>query len=437
MGLFLISCEKEIVEAEAQDAQQRLAFDPNQANTQSATFAEGFNSPSKTSYSANNVYFSSGIWNLNDAVTGTAANDRKWGTQSVRIRNSGKLSMTFDVSNVEYITFSHAKYGTDAASTWGLWVSQNSGATWTQLGATWTTNTTYLKPENVMIHLTGAVRFEIRKINSVARLNIDDFTIYSIETPSRDNNMTMGNPDNATTSSGNPNHYLMQKTQYTSSYNNSRGIPNWVSWHLSSAWKGATPRQNSWASDNSLPVGFLKITTGNYTNSGYDRGHLCPSDDRDGSIADNDTTFLMTNIMPQAPICNQQTWEQLEAYCRTLLTQNYELYIIAGGYGNGGQNSSNVFNNSILSGAIAVPSHVWKVIVAIPVGSNDLNRVNPATRVIAVDMPNTQTVNAQTWGYYRTTVDGIEAASGFNILSALSSSLQTSLESVVDTGPTI
>jgi hypothetical protein len=51
------------------------------------------------------------------------------------------------------------------------------------------------------------------------------------------------------------------------------------------------------------------------------------------------------------------------------------------------------------------------VLVVLPIGSNDINRVSSATRIIAIDTPNTQTVTDQTWGFYRTSVDAIEAAS--------------------------
>src|SRR5689334_8619219 len=62
-------------------------------------------------------------------------------------------------------------------------------------------------------------------------------------TATRDNNLAMGNPSGAGTS--NPNNYLMTKPQYVLSYNNARGSANWVSWHLSTAWKGTTPRQDN------------------------------------------------------------------------------------------------------------------------------------------------------------------------------------------------
>ncbi|MCC3154492.1 DNA/RNA non-specific endonuclease [Hymenobacter sp. BT770] len=251
----------------------------------------------------------------------------------------------------------------------------------------------------------------------------------------RDNNLAMGNPSGAVTDATNyPNNYLMTKTQYTMSYSRDKGKPNWVSWHLSSAWLGSTPRQDNFAADNTLPSTWYHVGSTSYSGSGFDRGHICPSADRTGSVADNSATFLMTNMMPQAPTNNQQTWAGLENYARTLVGQGYECYIIAGSYGTGGTGSAG-YATTINSGHITVPSNCWKVLVVLPEGSSDASRVTTSTRVIAVNMPNTNSIGTA-WGAYRTTVDAIESATGYDILSAVSSTVQATIESKVDTGPT-
>ena len=144
----------------------------------------------------------------------------------------------------------------------------------------------------------------------------------------------------------------------------------------------------------------------------------------------------MTNMIPQSPNLNRVTWVALEDYCRTLMSAGNELYIISGGYGSGGTGSNGGITTSIASGKINVPSHCWKVIVVLPNGTNDASRVSTATRVIAIDMPNTQTVNAQAWGTYRTSVDALETILGYDFLNAVSSSIQATIEAVTDSGPT-
>ena len=260
-------------------------------------------------------------------------------------------------------------------------------------------------------------------------------TSVSNDAATRDSNLTMGNPSGAVTDATNyPNNYLMSKTQYTLSYSRDKGKPNWVSWHLSSAWLGSTPRQDNFASDATLPTGWFRATSTSYTGSGFDRGHNCPSADRTGSVADNSATFLMTNMMPQASVNNQQTWAGLENYARTLVNAGNEVYIICGSYGTGGTGVNGYFT-TIASGKITVPSNCWKVIVVLPEGTGDASRVTTATRVIAINTPNTTAIGTA-WGSYRTSVDAIEAATGYDILSAVNATVQATIESKVDNGPT-
>jgi len=248
-------------------------------------------------------------------------------------------------------------------------------------------------------------------------------------------NLAMGNPSGATATVSTPDNYLMVKPQYALSYNNARGSANWVSWHLSSAWKGSAPRSTTFTPDTLLPSSFVRVTSTWYTSTGFDRGHLCPSEDRDGSVNDNKATFMMTNVMPQAPSCNQQTWRNLEDYARKLVTAGNEIYLVAGPGGIGGTGSAGAAN-TLHSGDVTVPSFVWKVLVVLPVGSDDVHRVTESTRVIAVNMPNTQAVNAHPWDFYRVSVDSLEALTGFDFLSNVAASVQDALEATVDTGPT-
>jgi endonuclease G len=253
-------------------------------------------------------------------------------------------------------------------------------------------------------------------------------------TASCDDNLALGNPSGAVASTSSPSNYLLVKDQYTLSYNRDQGKPNWVSWHLSSSWLGSAPRQDDFRADADLPSGWYQVKATDYVGSGFDRGHNCPSADRTSSVADNSATFLMSNMMPQAPQNNQQTCANLESYARTLVDAGNELYIICGSYGKGGTGSAG-YETTIASGKVTVPAHCWKVLVVLPIGSNDVSRITASTRVIAVNTPNDNSLSSS-WGTYRTSVDAIEAATGYDLLSSLPTSLQSSLEAKTDTGPT-
>ncbi|RAU81806.1 DNA/RNA non-specific endonuclease [Pontibacter arcticus] len=260
------------------------------------------------------------------------------------------------------------------------------------------------------------------------------FSCKSTEvTPDKTDHLALGNPSNAITDSSQPENYLLAKPQYVVSYSKSRGIPNWVSWHVNSTWLGQTDRQDNFRADATLPAGWYKVNASSYTGTGFDRGHCTPSADRTSSSEDNAATFLMTNMLPQAPNHNRETWANLEEYTRKLVQQGMEIYVIMGAYGAGGT-GENGYRKTIDEGRVTVPARIWKVLVVLPEGNNDLNRINSSTRVIAVDSPNLNSVSGD-WAKYRTTVDAIEQATGYDLLSALPTKLQQDLESRLDNGP--
>ena len=140
---------------------------------------ETFETGTKTAYAAGDVTLATGTWTFTDALLGNLSTDRKNGTQSARIRNSGKLTMKFDhAAGASTVTIQHAVFGSDGSSTWQLWYSTNSGSTYTQAGSTITTSSTTLQAATFTLTVTGNIRFELRKTDGTGnRLNIDDFAI--------------------------------------------------------------------------------------------------------------------------------------------------------------------------------------------------------------------------------------------------------------------
>jgi endonuclease G len=216
------------------------------------------------------------------------------------------------------------------------------------------------------------------------------------------------------------------------SYNRDKGIPNWVSWHLNSTWIGTTPRQDDYRADTSLPAGWYQVQSTDYSGSGFDRGHMCPSGDRTASVPDNSATFLMTNFVPQAPDNNQGPWEVLETYCRTLVTQGNELYIITGGAGQGGTGSNGGVTNTVAGGHVVVPAVTWKVIIVLPNGANDVDRVTKQTRTIAVIMPNAQGIRTTPWTDFRVSVRQVEQLTGYNFFSNVRPQIRSLIKRRVD-----
>lgn len=238
--------------------------------------------------------------------------------------------------------------------------------------------------------------------------------------PAGENPLLLGNPSNATGDIANENNFLMIKPQYSLSYNRSRATANWAAWRLDASWLGSTDRQDDFRPDPDLPAGWYQVMSGDYSGSGYDRGHLTPSGDRTRSVVDNSATFLMTNIVPQLAANNQGPWNDFENYLRTLAQQGNELYIIAGVLGNAG---------TIAQGRVVVPQFTWKVVLVLPNGNNDLQRINKSTRTIAILVPNQPPLNQNSpWREFRKTVDQIEALTGYNFFSEVPKITQELIE---------
>jgi endonuclease G len=240
----------------------------------------------------------------------------------------------------------------------------------------------------------------------------------------------LGNPSNAVTDINTPGNYLMDETYYALSYNESKGIANWVSWHVHSDDIGSVPRQDDFRANPRIPSGWYSPNELSYSGSGFDRGHMCPSSDRTATYAANSSTFLMTNMIPQAPVNNQVVWANLESYCRSLVDQGSELYIIAGGSGSGGV-GNNGSASTIDNGNITVPAYVWKTILVIPTGTDDLDRIGERTRIISVLIPNDNSVS-NNWRNYRVSVDELETLTGFDFFSRVPQNIQDVIEAAVD-----
>jgi endonuclease G len=238
-------------------------------------------------------------------------------------------------------------------------------------------------------------------------------------------NIAPGEPSGATDDPSNKNNYLLVKPQYVLSYNNDKGEPNWVSWHLQASDIGDVERQNNFHPEQALPKGFNRVTPDDYTGTGFDRGHVCNSKDRTANEADNSETFSMANMLPQTPDLNRQVWESLESYCRTLAQKGNQLFIIAGGYGSA---------KSIgRANKVNVPTNCWKIVLVLPAGA-DISEAGGSARVIAVDMPNTSGIAQDPWKKYVTTVSDIEQKTGYHFFSDLPPDVQAALKSKKDSG---
>ncbi|MEP6732978.1 MAG: DNA/RNA non-specific endonuclease [bacterium] len=227
--------------------------------------------------------------------------------------------------------------------------------------------------------------------------------------------------------------FIIRRAEYTSSFNKNLGRPNWVSMKLDASTYGAEDRCNCFTYDPELiAAGFPRYTTADYTGAGafagfgIDRGHMTRSADRTAGNLDNARTFYFSNVLPQAAANNQVTWKLLEDTLGTIAqNQGKEVYVIAGG------SSSAAFpSKGFVKGQhkIEMPGTTWKVAVIMDHGKGlaDVHSVADV-QIIAVIMPNDPSINSD-WHVYKTTVDAVEALSGYDLLSLLPDNIENQVE---------
>ncbi|MBX2932995.1 MAG: DNA/RNA non-specific endonuclease [Ferruginibacter sp.] len=294
-----------------------------------------------------------------------------------------------------------------------IWSTGTSVPTKTQTGSgqgSFTSNLSGLVPNTVYY-----VKAYATNANGTAYGNTISFTteLTPPSIPGENDPIFLGNPTNAIASTSYPENYLKDNIFYKMAYNRNRGTSVWIAWHLQKEDIGSTSRQDDYRADPNLPIGWYQVQNTSYSSSGFDRGHNCPSGDRTSSIAANSSTFLMTNMIPQSSTMNSGPWAGLEDFVRNnLVGTSNEAYIFMGNYGQGGYNSSNTLVNTIDGGNITVPAKIWKVVVILPKGTNDLSRINSATTVLTVNMPNDNRLytssGTSAWRNYLTTVNNLE-----------------------------
>lgn len=237
-------------------------------------------------------------------------------------------------------------------------------------------------------------------------------------------NAEFGEPTDADASDD----FIIRRAQYTTSFNGTRGIPNWVTYNLEATHFGGEDRCDCFTFDPELSA-FTPYTTADYTGAGtaagygIDRGHLVRSFDRTSGSFDNASTFYFSNIIPQAADNNQGPWAQFENFLGDLARfSDREVYVIAGASGSKGTVKN--------EGKITIPSVTWKVAVSLPRNAGLSSITRPQDMVVyAVLMPNDPGIRNVPWETYETTVDAVEQASGYDLLALLRDDIEIAVES--------
>ena len=117
---------------------------------------------------------------------------------------------------------------------------------------------------------------------------------------------------------------------YTVSYNSDYRVANWVAYGLTreEAKSKRAERSNKFVRDPD--VRGASAESGDYTRTGYDRGHLAPAGDMKWSVKAMRESFYLSNITPQKPGLNRGIWKDLEEQCRLWAMDSGMLLVATG-----------------------------------------------------------------------------------------------------------
>ena len=206
-------------------------------------------------------------------------------------------------------------------------------------------------------------------------------------------------------------------------------VPLWVCETVSSAQlDGPYHREGRFRSDPDLKG--PKSQSGDYTHSGYDRGHQAPAGDQTQNREQNAATFFMSNIAPQARTLNEGIWEKLEDRVRHWAREYGQVYVFTGPVffdqptGTWDPSALTHPAHAIGRDAVAVPTHFYKIVLA-----RDHN--DGQWRAIAFVLPNTDYTRPYLPENYRTTMQWIENHTGIRFIPEAEAGERRRLESEI------
>eukprot|EP01132_Coremiostelium_polycephalum_P011167 gene11167-13683_t len=131
------------------------------------------------------------------------------------------------------------------------------------------------------------------------------------------------------------NHNLWFYDSYITSTNWERKIPNWVIQRITAEdmKHKRADRKGVYFNNNTIQVPVMfRANNRDYIGSGWSRGHMIPAGDNISSQEAMNQTFLLnSNIVPQDFENNSNFWYRLEVFCKSVLTQRYKGVIVISG----------------------------------------------------------------------------------------------------------
>ncbi len=207
---------------------------------------------------------------------------------------------------------------------------------------------------------------------------------------------------------------ILKKHGFTIGFSKKYMHAFWVAYKLDcKETNGDIERSNYFREDQIL--GKYSPNTDDYYASGYDKGHLIPAADNSSDSLSMHDSFLMSNVSPQIPGFNRGVWKKLEKQVRDWACEFDSLYIITGA----------VLNPELTrlgKSKVAIPDYYYKSIL--------LYSKNYQSMVTFYLYQYTKDDNLNN---FVITTDSLETILGYDLFHNLDDSVESVLESKVDT----
>ncbi|KAJ8006078.1 hypothetical protein DPEC_G00124530 [Dallia pectoralis] len=201
---------------------------------------------------------------------------------------------------------------------------------------------------------------------------------------------------------------IMSRESYVTSYDPRTRTAAWVLEQLSpNGLTGPSDRKYSdFKEDDTVHV-YHRATIADYRGSGFDRGHLAAAANHKWSQKAMDDTFYLSNVSPQNPNLNQNAWNNLEKYCRSLCKHYMNVYVCTGPlYLPRHEHDGKMYVKYQVIGKthVAVPTHFFKVVI--------LEKQRGDVELRSYVMPNTPVDDKTPLERFLVPIESIERASG-------------------------
>ncbi|KAG2469676.1 endonuclease G, mitochondrial [Polypterus senegalus] len=202
--------------------------------------------------------------------------------------------------------------------------------------------------------------------------------------------------------------HLNSRESYVLSYDPRNRTAYWVIEQLSTErLSGPANRKGSeFREDDSVHV-YHRAGNDDYRGSGFDRGHLAAAANHKWSQKAMDDTFYLSNVAPQNPHLNQNAWNNLEKFCRSLTKQHKNVFVCTGPlYLPRMESDGKTYVKYQVLGRnnVAVPTHFFKVVI--------LEKHNGEVELQPYVMPNVPVDEKIPLERFLVPIESIERASG-------------------------